>query len=80
MSYWNYRVMAHESAGEIFFQIHEVHYQDDKPVSYTGNGAVVRREEVKTLAEGLVKMINCYMKPALWYGDRFPEEYCHEPS
>lgn len=72
---WNYRIMAHEHKGEITLIIHEVHYKDKKPDSYSENAAPVMGDTKVELAGTISMMTECFKKPILWYGEKFPEEY-----
>lgn len=73
---WNHRVLAHDYAGEIYFKIHEVYY-DEKlhPHSYTKEAITVGGEDIKGMKWKLNKMYECLKKPILWAGDKFPQEY-----
>lgn len=41
VSTWNHRVMRFDEDGETWFAIHEVHYDNGRPVMYTERPAVV---------------------------------------
>lgn len=73
---WNHRLMAHktEEENELYYQIHEVMYEGDNPVSYTERGVQVGSEDIEGCKWVLEQMLECLKKPVLWYGDRFPEE------
>ena len=44
---WNHRILAHKDGDEVYFQIHEVYYDEDgKPISYTTDGANVGSESL----------------------------------
>lgn len=77
MSCWNYRVLAHDFKGEVCFQIHEVHYNDEGvPISYTERAVPAMGDEnLDTLKEDLEYMLKALDEPVLVYGDNFPEEY-----
>jgi hypothetical protein len=73
---WNHRVLAHEHKGEIYFQIHEVYYDDSgTPNGYTENSVSVGGESLKDIGWTLNRMKECLKKPILWAGDKFPSEY-----
>ncbi len=74
-SYWNYRLMAKEAKGEVWFDIHEVYYNNDLPTSCSKYPACVSGNSVDDVKEVLSKMTECLEKPIIWYGDRFPKEY-----
>jgi hypothetical protein len=56
-----------QPTGETHYAIHEVHYENDKPVGYTENPAVVLWEEEGTSAPLLIlgKMMACLDKEIL---------------
>lgn len=75
-NHWNYRVMVSEHKGEYYFEIHEVHYKKDKPVSYSTNPAVLGSEYPYSLLWTLGEMSKAIVdKPVLWKGELFPEEF-----
>lgn len=74
-SYWNYRLMAKEYNGEVWFDIHEVYYKNDMPVSCSKEPVTVGGNSTNEIRESLSKMTECIEKPIIWYGDRFPKEY-----
>lgn len=74
-SYWNYRLMAKEGRGEVWFDIHEVYYNNDIPTSCSKYPACVSGNSVDEVKEVLSKMTECLEKPIIWYGEKFPEEY-----
>lgn len=75
---WNYRVMVKENGSEPLFEIHEVYYEDNIPISYTENASQINSFYLDGLRWDLEKMIESLDKPILHYGDRFPEEYLVE--
>ncbi len=79
-SYWNYRIMAKEAKGEVWFDIHEVYYKNDVPTSYSKEPAVVGGNSADEVKEVLSKMTECIEKPIIWYGDNFPKEYKENKS
>lgn len=72
---WNYRVLATEGEEDVYLQIHEVYYKDDKPISYTKNPISIGGEEIQNIKWVLNKIEECLEKPILWGDDRFPAEY-----
>lgn len=73
MSTWNYRVLAHEFKGELFFQIHEVYYdKNGNPDGYSENASPVGSESVKEINTVLKQMKCAVKKPVLWAGKKFP--------
>lgn len=80
MSGWNYRVMAHEHKGEIYFQIHDVYYNKKrKPNSYTRDPSWVGSETIEGMQWTLDAMKEALSKPILWAGHKFPLEYKQNP-
>ncbi len=73
---WNHRILAHETNGEIYLQIHEVYYSaKGKPNGYTQNSVSVGGDDLKSIKWTLNKMKECCKKPVLWAGKKFPSEY-----
>jgi len=66
---WNYRILAHENNGEIFFQLHEVYYKEEIPNGYTANPITVGSETLKGIKWTLNKMQEAAKKPILWAGE-----------
>lgn len=62
---WNHRVMKHRDGDEDFFMIHEVHYDDDRPVAYTQDGVAVGGGDFEELRETLRRMELALEKPVL---------------
>lgn len=71
-NYWNHRILANEYDGRVYFEIHEVHYENDKPVAYTKNSIPVGGEDIKTIKWVLKRMKRATKKPILWGGEKFP--------
>lgn len=82
-NHWNYRVIAQKPDPEvdhlegIYLSIHEVYYEDDKPVKTSLNADRVRGESIKDIGWQLNKMKEALKKPILcgWEGDEFLNEY-----
>lgn len=72
---WNHRIMVSEHKGEKFFEIHEVHYKDGVPDSYTADAISVHGDSLSSIGVVLNMMITACDKPALWKGKRWPQEY-----
>ena len=74
---FNYKIIVDKYKGEEFFQIHRVYYdEDDIPVSYSEESVPLFSDEsIKDLAKMMRMMSRAMKEPALWGGDRFPEEY-----
>ena len=73
---WNHRVLAHEDGEDMYFEIHEVYYNEENiPNGYTENGVSVGAENIKGIKWVLNKMNECADKPILYAGDKFPDEY-----
>jgi hypothetical protein len=79
-NYWDYRLMAKEYKGEIYFDIHSVYYQNDLPIACSLHPASVGGSSVDEAMKDLTLMQECFRKPVIWYGDRFPEEYKKYPD
>lgn len=63
---WNYRVLKFvDETGEVYFAIHEVFYQDLKPVSYGHSPALILSENVDGLKWSLNKMAEATLKPVI---------------
>lgn len=72
---WNHRILAYKEDDEMYFEIHEVHYdKDGNPEFYTENGVSVHAGNLKDLIWVLDKMKECASKPIL-LADDFPDEY-----
>lgn len=70
--YWNYRVIAFDHPTEPYSRIHEVHYEDDKPVAY---GEATPQWDGHDVAAGRVvlgQMLEALDKPAIRRAD-FPD-------
>lgn len=77
---WDYRLMAKEYKGEIYFDIHSVYYHDGLPVACSLNPAPVGGSSVDEAMKDLTLMQECFKKPIIWYGEKFPEEYDNYPD
>ena len=68
-NYWNYRVIEYvDPNGEVWRAIHEVHYENDKPVSYTEEPAGVGasgEDMEKQMLQSLAQMREALVKPIL---------------
>ena len=78
---WNHRLIAHieenenENEEEVYFQIHEVYYDNDgEPEGYTKNGVSVGSDSLEGINWVLDKMKECIDKP-IFLADDFPKEY-----
>ena len=72
---WNYRILAHEDGDDLFFQIHEVYYDEEGKVNgYTENGVIVGAESIEGINWVLDKMKECANKPILSVHN-FPNEW-----
>ena len=75
---WNHRLLAHKDGDDVFFQIHEVHYDKNGiPNGYTSNGVSVGSDSIAGVKGVLEKMIKCIDKPILSV-ENFPNEYKNE--
>ena len=73
--HWNHRVMAHTTEEGIWFEIHEVYYEDEIPQSYTNHPVSASGDTITGMKFDLKNMLGCLDKPILWHGKRFPKEY-----
>lgn len=74
--YWNYRLMAHTGEGEIYIEIHEVHYdENDLPTMFTANATSIGGENITEISWSIQRMKECLSKPIIWADERFPESY-----
>lgn len=67
---WNYRVVRHKSQREGWpdhLQIHEVHYENDKPVSVSADGARIGGDNVDEIKWALERIREALEKPILEY-------------
>jgi len=82
---WNHRILAHwqasnflEDGGYWYFGIHEVHYDNDKPGSYTADAiSIISEEGLDGIKWTLDKMLICLNKPILNAED-WPNEFDYE--
>jgi len=73
---WNHRILAHDTDGEIYLQIHEVYYNKKGiPDGYTANAISVSGDDLESITWTLDKMKECLEKPIIWADDKFPDEY-----
>jgi len=70
---WNHRVIRHVSASplakgtefEVFYQIHEVHYEDGVPKLVTNDGARVGGDSLEEIEQTLSLMRDALKEPVL---------------
>lgn len=64
---WNHRVIqfAEPSDGSLWYAIHEVHYVDGKPESYTEDPVPVASETIDGMRWTLERMLKCLEHPPL---------------
>jgi hypothetical protein len=68
--HWNHRVIRHiEPDGEEYLAVHEVHYDDDVPVSVTVNPVGPGATDLDGLRRTLERMTAALDKPVLDYSD-----------
>lgn len=73
-SHWNYRILRFVQHDQEYFEIHEVHYKDGKPVSYGKPAATVYSETLEGLDWVQEKMNDAMNKPVL-DTENWPKEY-----
>lgn len=72
---WNHRILASEHKGEVYYQIHEVYYNDNgTPNSYTKNPITIGSDDIEGIKWQLEHIPKCLEKPILSVKD-FPNEY-----
>lgn len=64
---WNHRVIRHvtENPPEVFYQIHEVHYEDGVPKLVTNDGARVGGDDIEEMKETLGLMLKSLENPTI---------------
>ncbi len=72
---WNHRVLVDKYRGELYFQVHEVHYENGVPSDYSMNGVPVHGSTMRELRWNLSKVTEGIEQPVLWKGKKFPQEY-----
>ena len=68
-AHWNHRVIKQELGGEDYYGIHEVHYEDDKPVSYAGRANTITWHDEDELDWMMEKFKLALEKPTLTLED-----------
>jgi len=83
MSHWNHRVFKQVTEHEVWYEIHEAYYEDDKkiPEMWTENAIAPGGETIEELKAELKRMIKCLDKPILMEEeventDELECEYC----
>ena len=73
---WNHRILAYkELNGNVYLQVHEVHYSNKgEPKAYTDKQITIGGEFIKDITFTLNKILDCRKKPILWAGNDFPKE------
>jgi hypothetical protein len=76
MTKWNHRVLAHKSNEvEIYFQVHEVYYNDKgKPQYYTENAISIGGESYNEIQWQISKIQECLTLPVI-DADNWPDEF-----
>lgn len=64
---WNNRVLqfAEPGSGDLWYAIHEVHYEDGRPILYTEDPAAVVGDSIEDLRLSLRMMARCLDEPTL---------------
>ena len=70
---WNYRILAIEEDGEVYFKIAEVYYRNEEPYNYKETSPFGCT--VDDLLNDLEMMKLAFGKPIIYGGDKFPELY-----
>lgn len=75
---WNYRLIAKDYQGDVWFDVHEVYYTNGVPDGYTANPVTVGGDSIAGVVLQLKMIQEDIVQPPLWGGYRFPEEYVAE--
>jgi hypothetical protein len=76
MSNWNYRILAFESVGRIYLQVHEVYYdKNGTPNGYLQNPINIEGETLKDIKWVINRTKEATKKSIICGGDKFPQEY-----
>lgn len=70
-NYWNYRILFNEKMK--LYEIHEVHYQNNKPYAY-GDGIVTLNEETKKSIKWVLKKVKKAFKKPVLSLENFPKK------
>ena len=62
---WNYRIVATVDGDETMYGIHEVYYDDGKPVSYTTNPVPCVGDDLQELYRSFEQMRMAFGMPSL---------------
>lgn len=62
---WNYRVIYHEEGGEGWYNIHSVHYEDDKPELWSVEPMYVQGETPHEIGCDLQAYMRAMYMPVL---------------
>jgi hypothetical protein len=78
-NYWNHRVLAFVSKNpnridEVYFEVHEVHYKDGKPITYSEPCTGISGESYEEFNWQISKIQECLRKPVL-DADNWPKIY-----
>ena len=74
MNHWNHRVLLNSQNGESWYEIHEVHYEDGKPTSWTAFGVPPYGQTKECITFCMQSMTRAMMEPVLKIvGDRLEE-------
>lgn len=72
---WNHRLLAKEYKGDVYYQIHEVYYDNKgNPNSYTANPITIGSDYIEGIKWQLEEITKCLEKPILSLNN-FPKEY-----
>jgi len=69
---WEYRVLAREHKGEVFFEVHEIFYTDGIPDMCTEDPVGVVGDNLAEISDTLKWMKKALKKPILSYSDFEP--------
>jgi hypothetical protein len=73
---WNYRILAHEHKGEIYFLVHEVFFNKDGiPDRYSDNPSEIGGDSIDDICWTIDAIRDAALRPILWAGEKFPAPY-----
>ena len=64
---WDYRVMKQKDGDDDWYQIHEVHYKDNKVHGYSKYATIIAGQNIEELKWNLEKMLESLDKEILDY-------------
>lgn len=68
----NYRIIAFKSQDKVYFQIHEVQYENNIPTKYSQDPIIVGNSDLTKFKQEIALISQAITKPPLWGEDKFP--------